>query len=398
MTLTSSRPAAARTEWPKMALKELVSPSAYRRCYRLYFSSYNAPFFIPRLPTPKLLASSVWASPLSTPFGGWGCHFNTASSHWRHLHSSTWPLPPWECIMLSSRSSGVLPVARITRGLSSPQTAFRDGRRPMRATIHTRRYKRKNLVMRLNWWHGLHFWWLRQFDHIVTFNDPLLLLMSSGGWHRLRGYQFTWGPAAIARTQSPFELVRRIVLIGIPLTCALAINTAIRDSPLRTPISALATLGIPDFPGLDFLAEAFYTASVGIFACCSMESRSALNTLWMTYVHKFSIWLRLSEPILELCDPIYYQPMFDSPHVMTNVAEFWSKGWHSLLKRVFVIGGGKPAIWIAKKMGASRKVQRLAGLFGIFGISGVMHEYCWVGFWTLFASFDHIRILRRNVW
>lgn len=163
--------------------------------------------------------------------------------------------------------------------------------------------------------------------------------------------------------------------LNIQVTVSIAAIILVRDSPLHTPISALIALGVHDFPGLQYLANCVHTVCFGVWLASSMECRFALLTLSMIYVHKLAVWLRLSEPILELCDPIYYQPMFDSPHAATTVAEFWGRGWHKFFQRSFIISGGKPMIWFTKKLRMSSKIQKLAGLFGIFASSAVVHEY-----------------------
>lgn len=106
-----------------------------------------------------------------------------------------------------------------------------------------------------------------------------------------------------------------------------------------------------------------------------MEISFTSLTLLMIYLHKLAISLNLSEPILELCDPIYYQPLFNSPHLMTSVSDIWGKGWQRFFQRTFIFGGGKPLIWLTKQMGMSSKVQRVVGLFGIFAASAVIHIY-----------------------
>lgn len=191
----------------------------------------------------------------------------------------------------------------------------------------------------------------------------------------MRGYQFTWGPATILESQKTFELLRRVFLVNIPLTCALALIVITRDSPDRTLRSGLVGMGLVDFPGLGYLTELLYTAAFGVYLSCMVDVRFTALTLVMTYLHKMALYLHLPEPILELCDPIYYQPLYNSPHKADSLAEFWGKRWHSLLKRTFIIGGMKPMVWITQKMGTSSTVQKSAGLLGTFAASAFIHEY-----------------------
>ncbi|KAG0152334.1 hypothetical protein CROQUDRAFT_649716 [Cronartium quercuum f. sp. fusiforme G11] len=191
----------------------------------------------------------------------------------------------------------------------------------------------------------------------------------------MRGLQFTWGPAMTANTQSTSYLIGRILRLIGPLTCSLALIVLARDSPLGTLSSGLLSIGVPNFLGLKLLAELLSAASFGIFLACTMDTRFTLATLFVTFLHKIAIFLQLPEHVLELCDPVYYPPMFNSPHNVTSIAEFWGRAWHTALQRIFLINGGKPAVWITNKLGTSSKIQRLSGLFGIFAVSAVLHEY-----------------------
>ncbi|EGG12286.1 uncharacterized protein MELLADRAFT_51484 [Melampsora larici-populina 98AG31] len=58
-----------------------------------------------------------------------------------------------------------------------------------------------------------------------------------------------------------------------------------------------------------------------------------------------------------------------------SLAWFWGKGWHQLLRRVFLVGGGTPASKLAKKLGAPSILQKIIGLIATFFVSGVLHQY-----------------------
>ncbi|KAG0145889.1 hypothetical protein CROQUDRAFT_658148 [Cronartium quercuum f. sp. fusiforme G11] len=197
----------------------------------------------------------------------------------------------------------------------------------------------------------------------------------------VRGLQFDWGPAATASTESTYSLLWRMFRLNIPLTCAHVFMVATRDSPGGTPKSALVSIGVPEFFSLNFLSEALYTICFGIYLACSLDIRYTVITLGVSLLHKLAIWFGCREPILELCNPIYYPPIFNSPHKSPSLSHFWGKGWHQLFRRVFLMGGGKPMIWMANKIGASVVTQRVLGLFGVFGVSAFMHEY-FACFWT----------------
>ncbi|KAG0152333.1 hypothetical protein CROQUDRAFT_35480 [Cronartium quercuum f. sp. fusiforme G11] len=191
----------------------------------------------------------------------------------------------------------------------------------------------------------------------------------------MRGLQFTWGPAITANTHSTSYLIGRFFRLGVPLTCALALIILTRDSPLGTPTSGLLSIGVPNFPGLTFLAECTYTVSFGVWLSCNMDIGYTFAVLLLTSLHKIANFLQCPPQILELCDPVYYPPMFNSPQRVHSIADLWGRAWHTFLQRIFLISGGKPVVWITQKFGASSKIQKLAGLFGIFGASAFVHEY-----------------------
>ncbi|KAH9816161.1 hypothetical protein DFH28DRAFT_927513 [Melampsora americana] len=178
----------------------------------------------------------------------------------------------------------------------------------------------------------------------------------------MRGLNFTWGPAAMANTLSTTCLIRRFLRISVPMNIAIAFVTLTRDSPLKTPSSALLSVGVPNFPGLKIIAESIYSFSFGVMVACGIDTPFTLLTLVCTVFYKIMRFLHFPEEILDLVNPLYLPPLFHSPQSASSVAEFWSKSWHPLLKRTFVMAGGKPLVWITKKLGGTTKLQRLAGL------------------------------------
>lgn len=193
--------------------------------------------------------------------------------------------------------------------------------------------------------------------------------------HRARGLQFTYGPATAANNQSTMQLIWKLFRLNLPATVALSVIVLVRDSAFKTPTSAFMSIGVPKFPGMTLLAESVYTTCFGVWIACSAEVGYSLLTLFASAVYQIATWLKCSEDILDLCNPLYFPPMFHSPHKASSLADFWSNRWHTALQRCFLFGGGKPLVWIAKKIGASSKEQRLAGLFGIYAASAFLHEY-----------------------
>ncbi|KAI0374728.1 hypothetical protein BV20DRAFT_960878 [Pilatotrama ljubarskyi] len=63
--------------------------------------------------------------------------------------------------------------------------------------------------------------------------------------------------------------------------------------------------------------------------------------------------------------PILWPPIHDQPWRASSLHEFWSKGWHQILRDTFLVLGGYPGLWIAGNVGM---------LFGTFIASGLFHE------------------------
>ncbi|EGG03107.1 uncharacterized protein MELLADRAFT_109590 [Melampsora larici-populina 98AG31] len=191
----------------------------------------------------------------------------------------------------------------------------------------------------------------------------------------MRGLNFTWGPAAVANTHSTTYLVKRLLKNIVPMNIAIVFIILTRDSPLKTPTSALLSIGVPVFPGLWILAESIYSFSFGVWLACGMDCRFTLFTLLCTALYKVMSFFQFPVEILDLFNPSYLPPLFHSPQSASSVAVFWAQSWHTMCKRTFVVTGGKPLVWITKKLGGTTKLQRLAGLMGIYLASAVIHEY-----------------------
>lgn len=196
----------------------------------------------------------------------------------------------------------------------------------------------------------------------------------------LRGLEFDWGPQMVARKHSTWSLLLRIYKVRLVCLCAITFIVATRDSITRKPITVLRSIGIPEFYGLEFISESLLTMSMGIFLSGSMDIIYNSIIISTTFLHKILSSISFIKPsIIDFFDPTHYPLMFESPHLSENLAYFWGRGWHSLLKRIFVFNGGKPATSIVQHFGGSSKLQKLAGLFGVFFISACLHEYIiWV--------------------
>ncbi|EGG13186.1 uncharacterized protein MELLADRAFT_70401 [Melampsora larici-populina 98AG31] len=96
------------------------------------------------------------------------------------------------------------------------------------------------------------------------------------------------------------------------------------------------------------------------------------------FIHKFLTRFPnyFSSDFLELINPIYYPPIFNSPHLSNSLNDLWSHRWHPILKRSFLTLGGKPTFWFFNQfLGLNFKLSQLAGLIGTFLASGILHEY-----------------------
>ncbi|KAH9809056.1 hypothetical protein DFH28DRAFT_1087003 [Melampsora americana] len=101
------------------------------------------------------------------------------------------------------------------------------------------------------------------------------------------------------------------------------------------------------------------------------------GTLSWTMLDSAGCFVRLGALLFGL-DLSEYTFWLDSPIRSTNLADFWSRKWHSLLRHVFVEGGAKPCEAIVQKLIGNGVLSRSAGLIGAFAISGLIHEF---GLW-----------------
>lgn len=209
-----------------------------------------------------------------------------------------------------------------------------------------------------------------------------------------RRLPFTWGHTLKANNQTLQQMVKRVIKVAIPLglSCLIIIQT--HRSPLKTPISALNSLGIPNLWGLSLISKWIHGFSFGVFLSSSMDLQYTALTIGLHYLHRSLIKSDLSKDFLELINPIYYPPLFDSPHLANSLNDLWSNRWHANLKRSFLILGGRPAFWFCNRiLGFNVQISRIGGLLGTFFASGIFHEY--VIFALLYPSkplnhlFDH---------
>ncbi|EGG12614.1 uncharacterized protein MELLADRAFT_101030 [Melampsora larici-populina 98AG31] len=191
-----------------------------------------------------------------------------------------------------------------------------------------------------------------------------------------RGLQFNWGHKKKANNQTVQQMVSRVIKVAIPLALAGLVIIQTHRSPLKTPISALNSIGIPNLWGLSLISEWAHRFCFGVFLSSSMDLQYTVLTILLHYLHQYLIKFDLSKDLLELINPVYYPPLFDSPHLASSLNDLWSNRWHANLKRSFLVLGGRPTFWFFNQiLGFNFNISRIGGLVGTFVASGILHEY-----------------------
>ncbi|KAF8523723.1 hypothetical protein BU17DRAFT_43596 [Hysterangium stoloniferum] len=80
--------------------------------------------------------------------------------------------------------------------------------------------------------------------------------------------------------------------------------------------------------------------------------------------------------------PKVWPPIIEHPFLRDSLIDFWSTGWHQLLRQVFFIFGGFPGRWLSQKLGFGGGIGLL---FGTFFASAMFHE---IPFYFLGSGFD----------
>ncbi|KAI8451667.1 hypothetical protein BY996DRAFT_7279767, partial [Phakopsora pachyrhizi] len=192
-----------------------------------------------------------------------------------------------------------------------------------------------------------------------------------------RGIGFDWGPPRPREMVSLKSLVWRMYKVKLAALFAINFAVANRDSSTRKPLQVFVErLGIPNFIGLNLIAESLLTISFALIVCCSMDNNYSVLILIMSQFHKFFKKFKFRKTIVDYFDPVNWPPIYDSPHLAESLTDFWGNRWHKLLRRTFLISGGKPLAFIYQKIsGSSKSVQMACLLLGSFISSGITHEY-----------------------
>ncbi|EJU04807.1 hypothetical protein DACRYDRAFT_27555, partial [Dacryopinax primogenitus] len=169
----------------------------------------------------------------------------------------------------------------------------------------------------------------------------------------LRGLEHTYGQ----RCPLPPYPTSRSAFLWHRTKCL--IFTFLTFDTLRTFVRLFGPLGTPEgrsifFPSLPLIPRyIFSTALTGVIGTAIYAYVSTLHTL-----------LSLLFVGLLHAPPSLYPPVFDRPWELTSLTQFWSRRWHQLFRRPFVVCSW-PGRALAGDTGA---------LVCAFLASGVMHE------------------------
>lgn len=235
-------------------------------------------------------------------------------------------------------------------------------------------------------YHSGKYWDVLDSNESTKKDDKEILTVKGSSWKEVstwttkqffstRGLQYGWGVKTNLVTPSVLEVMRRYFLVHILSIMSLVPLMLTRDQ--GCPDNALASLGVPNFWGRTIVAESITTIFSMIFIFADIDMNFSIITLGCYGIHWLSKSIPMPQLILELTDPKQYPPLFELPSSTTkmSLAWFWGKGWHQMLRRVFLVSGGIPASKLAKKLGAPSILQKIIGLIATFFVSGILHQY-----------------------
>ena len=67
---------------------------------------------------------------------------------------------------------------------------------------------------------------------------------------------------------------------------------------------------------------------------------------------------------------------FRRPHLATSLSSFWSKEWHSFIRRTFLIFAYIPMQRLSITLGLPKRVGQAMAIIATFALSGLLHEGC----------------------
>jgi len=192
-----------------------------------------------------------------------------------------------------------------------------------------------------------------------------------------RGFRWSWGPASRGNEHTFLKLVVESVRLHLMMLPCLAFvlysqDWKTIDIDSRRPLLAL---GVPSFVGLRLIASGLHSLSTMFVIRTSLEMMNIISVLPTYYLYPLSQRMGLSPKISELLNPAGFPLLFGPISEFSSLAHFWAKTWHQKFRRPFLFCGGKPAMSLARRFGASESVQKACGVMGVFAVSGLLHEF-----------------------
>jgi len=189
------------------------------------------------------------------------------------------------------------------------------------------------------------------------------------------GFRWSWGPASRGNERTFLQLVVELVRLQLMLLPCLAFVLYSQDWKAIDidPRRPLLALGVPSFVGLGLVASGMHSLST-MFVLRNTPQMLWIISVLPTYVLYPLSQRMLSPKISELLNPAGFPSLFGPIFEFSSLAHFWGKTWHQKLRRSFLFCGGKPAMSLAKRFGASESVQKNCGFIGVFAVSGLLHE------------------------
>lgn len=188
-----------------------------------------------------------------------------------------------------------------------------------------------------------------------SFENAIELLCS------IRGIGFEHGKGVVIPLETrplekgPFLRATVILFIRSFLTLDILESLLKLTPPLKTPLGG--TIFIPSLRRFER-----YVVSTIIHAVTGFGLLEGLHTIcYLCPIISVGV---LDNP------PAAWPPVSDHPWRSHSLQDFWSRRWHQILRRTFMVFGGLPGKWIGNKFGQGQ----LGMLFGTFMASGLYHE------------------------
>jgi len=191
-----------------------------------------------------------------------------------------------------------------------------------------------------------------------------------------RGFRWSWGPAGRGNERTFLQMVVELVRLQVTLLPCLAYMLYSQDWKTMGIDSQrpLVALGVPTFVGLGVIGSGLHSLSTMLVISTSLEMMNIMTVLPTYYLYPLAQRMGLSPRLSEQLNPAGFPRQFGPILELSSLAHFWGKTWHQKLRRPFLFCGGKPAMALARRFGASQSLQKACGVMGVFIVSGLFHE------------------------